>query len=51
MAIEDLKSGAYVADSMDLDEISVNSYGGDMAVAFTSQEEESRYEGRDTSGH
>ena len=51
MAIEDLKSGGYVADSMDLDEISVNSYGGDMAVAFTSQEEKSRYEGRDTSGH
>jgi ketosteroid isomerase-like protein len=50
IAIEDLKSGRYVVDSMDLDEISVNSYG-DMAVAFTSQEEKSRYEGKDTSGH
>jgi ketosteroid isomerase-like protein len=49
-AIDELKSGKYVVDSMDLDEISVNPYG-DMAVAFTSQEEKSRYEGKDTSGH
>lgn len=50
MAIDDLKSGAYVVTSMDLDEISVNSYG-DVAVAFASQEEKSRYGGKDISGH
>ena len=48
-AVEDLKSGKYVVESMDLDEISVNSYG-DVAVAFTSQVEKSRYAGRDTGG-
>jgi len=50
MAIGDLMSGTYVVDSMDLDEISVNSYG-DVAVAFASQEEKSRYAGKDISGH
>lgn len=50
LAIEDLTKGHYVVDSMVLDEISVNGYG-DVAVAFTSQEEKSRYDGRDTSGH
>jgi ketosteroid isomerase-like protein len=50
MAVEDIKRGAYVVDAMNLDEISVNSYG-DVAVAFTSQEEKSRYDGKDTSGH
>ena len=49
-AIEDLKSASYVVESMELDEVSVNVYG-DTAVAFTSQEEKSRYDGRDTSGH
>ena len=49
-AIGDIKSGRYVVDSMDLDEISVNSYGT-TAVAFTSQEEKSRYDGKNTSGH
>jgi ketosteroid isomerase-like protein len=50
MAVDDLTKGTYVVDSMVLDEISVNAYG-DVAVAFTSQEEKSRYGGTDTSGH
>jgi len=49
-ALDDLKSGKYVVESMTLDEISVNVYG-DVAVAFTSQNEKSHYAGRDTSGH
>ena len=49
-AIEDLTRNTLVVDSMDLDEISVNVYGN-VAVAFTSQEEKSRYGGVDTSGH
>ena len=49
-AIEDLKSGAYVVESMSLDEISVNVYG-DTAVVFTSQQEKSKYVGKDNSGH
>lgn len=50
MAIEDLTRNNLVVDSMELDEISVNVYG-DVAVAFTSQEEKSRYGETDTSGH
>jgi ketosteroid isomerase-like protein len=50
MAIDDLTRDTFVVDSMVLDEISVNVYG-DVAVAFTSQEEKSRYAGVDTSGH
>ena len=50
MAIDDLKDATSVVPSMDLDEISVNSYG-DTAVAFTSQEEKSRYGGKDMGGH
>jgi len=50
MAIDDLTRDTYVVESMVLDEISVNVYG-DTAVAFTSQEEKSRYAGTDTSGH
>ncbi len=50
MAIGDLKSGTYVVTAMDLDEISVNPYG-DVAVAFTSQEEKSTYGGKSISGH
>jgi ketosteroid isomerase-like protein len=50
VAIEDLKSGKYAVASMVLDEISVNVYG-DVAVAFTSQQESSRYGNTDTSGH
>jgi len=50
MAIEDITKGTYVVESMNLDEVSVNSYG-DVAVAFTSQEEKSKYGGADTSGH
>jgi ketosteroid isomerase-like protein len=50
LAIEDLKNGTYLVESMDLDEISVNVYG-DAAVAFTSQEEKSKYAGTDFSGH
>jgi len=49
-AVEDLTKGIFVVDSMVLDEISVTPYG-DTAVAFTSQEEKSRYNGKDTSGH
>jgi ketosteroid isomerase-like protein len=50
MAIDDLTKGTYVVDSMNLDEVSVNAYG-DMAVAFSSQQEKSRYAGADISGH
>lgn len=50
MAIDDLRKGTYTVESMDLDEVSVNPYG-DMAVAFASQQEKSRYDGRDVSGH
>ena len=50
MALDDLTDATYVVTSMDLDEISVNSYG-DTAVAFTSQEEKSRYAGKDIGGH
>jgi len=49
-AIEDLKSGKYAVAAMDLDEISVNVYGN-TAVSFTSQQEKSKYAGKDTSGH
>ena len=49
-AIYDLTKGILVVDSMVLDEVSVNVYG-ETAVAFTSQEEKSRYDGKDTSGH
>jgi len=49
-AIDDLKSGKYVVQAMDLDEISVNVYG-DTAVSFTSQQEKSTYDGKATSGH
>jgi ketosteroid isomerase-like protein len=50
MALQDLAAETYVVEAMDLDEISVNVYG-DTAVAFTSQNEKSRYGGADTSGH
>jgi ketosteroid isomerase-like protein len=50
MAIDDLAAATYVVESMEMDEISVNVYG-DTAVAFTSQDEKSRYGTRDTSGH
>jgi ketosteroid isomerase-like protein len=49
-AIGDIKDSRYVVDKMNLDEVSVNVYG-DTAVSFTSQEEKSKYEGKDTSGH
>ena len=49
-ALQDLESGIYVVESMDLDEVSANVYGN-TAVAFTSQQEESSYSGEDTSGH
>jgi ketosteroid isomerase-like protein len=50
MAINELKSSKYVVAAMKLDEIAVNEYG-DVAVAFTSQEEKSTYGGKNTSGH
>jgi Domain of unknown function (DUF4440) len=50
MAIVDLKAGRYVVERMYLDEISVNVFGN-TAVAFTSQEEKSRYANEDFSGH
>ena len=49
-AINDLKKGAYDVEKMTLDEISVNVFGN-TAVSFTSQEEKSKYDGKDTSGH
>ncbi len=50
VAVQELTSGKYVVESMVLDEISVNVYGN-VAIAFTSQNETSRYGGKDTSGH
>ena len=50
MAIDDIKTGIYSVDSMVLDDISVNVYG-DAAVSFTSQQEKSRYAGKERSGH
>ena len=50
IAIDDLKATNYVVDKMDMDEVSVNVYGT-TAVSFTSQEEQSKYGGTDTSGH
>jgi ketosteroid isomerase-like protein len=50
MAIDDLKRGTYVVEKMDLDEVSVNVFGN-TAIAFTSQEEKSRYANEDFSGH
>ena len=50
MAIEDIKHGVYVVSMMDLDEISVNVFAN-TAVAFTSQNEISRYGDKDFSGH
>jgi hypothetical protein len=49
-AIDDLKNTKYVVEAMKLDAVSVNVYGA-TAVSFTSQEEKSRYDGTDTSGH
>jgi ketosteroid isomerase-like protein len=49
-AIDDLKNAKYVVEAMTLDDVSVNVYGN-VAVAFTSQEEKSQYAGADTSGH
>lgn len=48
IALQDLRSGKYVVNKMDLDDAAVNTYGDDLAIAFTSQEEDS---GQDTSGH
>lgn len=50
MALEDLARGTYAVDGMTLDEASVNVYR-ETAVAFTSQEEHSRYAGMPVSGH
>src|SRR4051812_12629487 len=50
LALQDMKSGKYGVQSMILDEITVNTYG-DVAVAFSSQQETSRYNGNDVSGH
>ena len=49
-AIDELKSGKYAVETMAVDEISVDVYG-DTAVAFTSQQEKSKYNGKDNSGH
>jgi ketosteroid isomerase-like protein len=49
-AIEQLKAGEYAVESMNLDEVSVNVYGN-TAVAFTSQQEKSKVDGKDNSGH
>ena len=50
VAISEVADSKFVVESMDLDEVSVNVYG-DAAVAFTSQQDRSRYDGKDTSGH
>jgi ketosteroid isomerase-like protein len=50
LALEDLARGTYVVEEMDLDEVSVKPYG-DAAVAFASQQEKSRYGGKDIGGH
>src|SRR5688500_6975203 len=44
MAIDDLTKATYAVESMELDDVSVNTYG-EFAVAFASQEEKSRYAG------
>jgi ketosteroid isomerase-like protein len=49
-AIGDIKDSKYVVEKMELDEASVNAYGN-TAVSFTSQEEKSKYDGINTSGH
>jgi ketosteroid isomerase-like protein len=49
-ALEDIQEGSYSVESMELDEVSANIYG-DVAVAFTSQQEKSKYDGKDISGH
>ncbi len=49
-AIQEIKDAKYIVDKMDLDEASVNVYGT-TAVSFTSQEEKSKYDGKDISGH
>jgi ketosteroid isomerase-like protein len=49
-ALEEIKTGAYAVESMQMDEVSVNVYG-DAAVSFTSQQEKSKYAGKDSSGH
>jgi ketosteroid isomerase-like protein len=50
-AIEDIQNGSYAVESMDIDEISVNVYNNDTAVAFVSQDEKSKFNGKDSSGH
>jgi ketosteroid isomerase-like protein len=50
MAIEDIKNGVFVVDSMDFDDITVKVFG-DMAIAFTSEDEISRHYDVDQSGH
>jgi ketosteroid isomerase-like protein len=50
MAIEDIKNGVYVVDSMEFDDITVKVFGN-TAIAFTSENEISRYYGEDRSGH
>ena len=50
MAIAEINSGAYAVQEMNLGEISVNVYGN-TAVAFTTQDEKSRYDTEDFSGH
>ena len=49
-AIEELKAGTYAVESMTMDEVSVNVYGN-TAVSFTSQQEKSKLNGKDISGH
>jgi len=49
-AIDDIKNGVYVVQSMDMDEVSANVYEN-AAVAFTSQDEKSTYMGNNSGGH
>jgi len=48
-AIDDVRSGNYVVESRALDELSVNVYR-DTAVVFNSQQEKSKYNGKENSG-
>ena len=53
-AIEELKIGTYAVESMTMDEVTVNIYVnvyGNTAVSFTSQQEKSKLNGKDISGH
>lgn len=49
-SLEEVKSGAYKPESINLDNIKVRAFG-DVAVVTLSQTEKSKYKGQDSSGH